>query len=294
MARGQGSRLPHLLTIGLIATACTAVPAPATSTEAPATTTTTPPLVTTTTVVETTTTQPEPVELPEIDAVIKIPEGEGPFPAVVLAHGGGWVTGDPGLMTTLQNFLTDEGYVTVNTRYALADNGPGFPTALEDVACAINHARAMPETDGTVVVIGHSAGAHLGAVVALTGSDYAANCPVPGNGTPEKLVGLAGPYDVDRLGLLMIPFFGVSSNVDPDIWLAGNPQRLTDRNPDLMSLIMFGDRDGLVDDSFAIDFHAALVENGVDSTLEVVEGARHMNMRQPDWVGDLIAVWLER
>jgi len=213
---------------------------------------------------------------------------------VVLVHGGGWVTGDPGLMRGLANHLTNAGFITVNTRYKLSNDSPGFPDALEDITCAVNHARALPESDGTVAVIGHSAGAHLSAVVALTGDQYAGGCAVPGSGIPDKLVGLAGPYDVDRLGLLMLPFFGASPNGAPDAWLAGNPQRLTDQNTNLVSLVMYGDQDGIVDDSFAFDFHNALLNSGSDSVLELVEGARHMNVREPAWVGDLIVTWLER
>ena len=51
---------------------------------------------------------------------------------------------------------------------------------------------------------------------------------------------------------------------------------------------------GIVDDSFASEFHQALVNSGSESVIERVEGARHMNVRQPEWVGDLIVVWLER
>jgi acetyl esterase/lipase len=233
-------------------------------------------------------------ELPPIDAEIKVPEGDGPFPVVVLVHGGGWVSGDPGLMRDLAGFLTGAGFITVNTRYKLSNESPGFPDAIEDVACAVSHARALPESNGTVALVGHSAGAHISAVVALTGDRYALACPVPGSGMPDKFVGLAGPYDVDRLGLLMLPFFGAGPNGAPDAWLAANPQRLTDENTDLASLIMYGDQDGIVDDSFAFNFHQALLESGSDSVLELVEGARHMNVRESEWVGDLIVVWLER
>lgn len=225
---------------------------------------------------------------------MKVPNGDGPFPAVVLVHGGGWITGGPSIMRALANHLTEAGFLTVNTPYKLANDSPGFPDAIDDVACAVRYAAAHPDGDGTVAVVGHSAGAHLSAVVALTGERYGDDCPVPGSGVPERLVGLAGPYDADRVGIVMLPFFGVGPNGDPDAWLAGNPQRLTDENTDLESLIMYGTSDGIVDSSFAIDFHGALVDSGSDSLLEPVEGARHMQMRDPEWVGDLIIVWLER
>ena len=57
---------------------------------------------------------------------------------------------------------------------------------------------------------------------------------------------------------------------------------------------MHGDEDGLVDFSFTADFDEALTASGSSSLIEVVEGARHGDMHDPDFVGDLIVVWLER
>lgn len=225
---------------------------------------------------------------------MRVPEGSGPFPAVVLVHGGGWIAGGPSVMSDLARYLTDAGFLTVNTPYKLANDSPGFPEAIEDVACAVRYAAAHPDSDGSVALVGHSAGAHVSAVVALTGDRYTDGCSVPGSGVPQRLIGLAGPYDVDRLGVVMLPFFGTGPSGDPEAWAAGNPQLLTDENTDLSSLIMYGGSDGLVDASFAIDFNEALLQSGSESLLELVEGARHNQMRDPDWVGDLIVVWLER
>jgi acetyl esterase/lipase len=259
------------------------------STTTTTTTTTLPP--TTTTLPRTTTTRPE---LPDIGVEERTPDGEGPFPTVVLVHGGGWIGGDPSIMRSLAIFLTGEGFLTVNTPYKLSNESPGFPQAVDDVACAVRYAAAHPESDGTVALIGHSAGGHISAIVALTGDRYAADCPIPGTGLPDRFVGLAGPYDVTRLGIIMLPFFGAGPTAEPAAWLAGNPQRLTDENTDLVSLIMYGGSDGIVDSQFATDFHRALNDSGSESLLEEVEAALHNNMRDPDWVGDLIAAWLER
>jgi pimeloyl-ACP methyl ester carboxylesterase len=214
---------------------------------------------------------------------------------VVLVHGGGWIVGDPSLMAPLARHLTENGFLTVNAAYQLADfDTPGFPAAVEDVACAVRYAAAHPDSDGTVAVVGHSAGAHIGSLVALTGDDYAGDCAYAGEGLPQRFVGLAGPYDVSRLGLAIVPFFGAGPDAIPDVWAAGNPQLLTDENTGLDSLIMYGELDGIVADSFAFDFHDALESSGSTSLLERVEGARHRDMDDPDFVGDLIVTWLER
>ncbi len=309
MVRGSRRRFSPLLTASLLVVALaacdtagevesatteplvTTVGPTATSTSASTTTTSTT-TTTTTTVPTTTTTVPPP--LPEIDAQVLVPEGAGPFPAVVLVHGGGWVAGDSSIMRPLAEYLTDEGFLTVNTNYMLSGEEPGFPAAVDDVACAVRYAAAHPDSDGTVVVLGHSAGAHLGAVVALNGDDYTGSCPIAGSGIPDRLVGLAGPYDVARLGLLMYPFFGAGPADDPEAWREGNPLNLVDQNPDLDSLLMYGEEDGFVEPSFAFDFADALTGAGSEALVEGVEGAQHNDMYLPRFVGDLIATWLER
>lgn len=230
-----------------------------------------------------------------MNAEVAVPDGSGPFPAVVLVHGGGWVTGRPGLIGPLADYLNENGFLTVNTSYTLAtQERPAFPDAVEDVACAVGYARSHPDSDGSVTVIGHSAGAHIGAIVALTGNDYVGDCPIPGGGVPDRFVGLAAPYDVSRLGLAVAAFFGDGPERLPEAWNAGNPLLLTDENPELEALIMYGELDGIVSTSFAIDFHEALRLSGADSLLELVEGARHNDMHDPDLVGDLIVTWLRR
>ena len=301
MVRGSGRSLSSLLTstaLILIIAACNASdgtvstrPEATTTLTSPPTTTSTSTTTTTTTLPTTTTTVPPP--LPEIDAEVLIPDGGGPFPAVVLVHGGGWIGGSPSIMRPLAEYLTDEGFLTVNTRYALSGQQPGFPAAVEDVACAVRYAAAHTDSDGSVAVLGHSAGAHIAAVVALTGDLYSLTCPIPGTGVPDRLVGLAGPYDITRLGPLMIPFFGVGPTEEPETWVAGNPFRLVAENTDLVSLLMYGDADGFIDDSFTFDFAEALDGAGSEALVEVVEGARHNDMYAPRFVGDLIATWLD-
>jgi len=225
---------------------------------------------------------------------IHVPVGEGPFPAVVLVHGGGWVGGSPELMTDLARFLTDAGFLTVNTGYTLSNGVAGFPVAVDDVACAVRNAADHPDSDGSVTLVGHSAGAHLAALAALDVGVYGQGCAVTEPTIPTRLVGLAGPYDVARLGPLIVPFFGIPPNEDPELWQAGNPLNQVANNPDLSSLIMHGEEDALIDLSFATDFADALTAAGSEAFVEVVEGARHNEMHDPDIVGDLIVAWLER
>jgi acetyl esterase/lipase len=197
-------------------------------------------------------------------------------------------------MTDMARFLTNVGYLTVNTAYTLSNGIAGFPVAVDDVACAVRNAADHPDSDGSVAVIGHSAGAHLAALAALDIGVYGQGCELTEPVIPNRLVGLAGPYEVARLGPLILPFFGVRPNEDPEMWQAGNPLSQVANNPDLSSLIMHGEEDALLDLSYATDFADALKEAGSEALVEVVEGARHTEMHDPEVVGELIVAWLER
>ena len=90
---------------------------------------------------------------------------------------------------------------------------------------------------------------------------------------------------MNQLGLLMLPFFGGGPSVESEAWFAGNPLNLVTENPGLASLLMHGDSDGVVDQIFTLGFEKALVDAGSDVLTEIVEGANHEDLRDPDVVG---------
>src|SRR5215212_2087808 len=71
-----------------------------------------------------------------------IPEGKGPFPAVVIVHGGGWIGGHRQYsVEPLFQPLTDAGFAWFSISYRLATDLMQFGVAVEDVQTAINHVR---------------------------------------------------------------------------------------------------------------------------------------------------------
>lgn len=94
-------------------------------------------------------------------------------PALVIIHGGGWAAGSKSV-DVYQKMMVDyaqKGYVTINVDYRLTGEA-GFPAAIEDVKNAVRwlraHAKELrvdPERIGTY---GHSAGAHLALMLAMT------------------------------------------------------------------------------------------------------------------------------
>jgi acetyl esterase/lipase len=93
-------------------------------------------------------------------------------PVVVMIHGGGWRRGDKALarMAGLKSeFFTGAGYVFVSVNYRLSPE-VRHPTHVQDVARALayvyDHIAEYGGDPEQIIVMGHSAGAHLAALVA--------------------------------------------------------------------------------------------------------------------------------
>lgn len=102
---------------------------------------------------------------PDQVANLHLPAGEGgPWPCVVLLHGGFWRTGwDRTLMTSLAHDLARRGMAAWNVEYRrVGQEGGGWPGTLEDAAAAIDALAHRGEIDARrVATCGHSAGGHL-------------------------------------------------------------------------------------------------------------------------------------
>src|SRR3954470_23647243 len=99
------------------------------------------------------------------------PDGEGPFPAVICIHGGGFRAGDRQSYDGLIKKLAKHGYVAITVTYRLAPKYQ-FPAAIYDVKAAVRWLRANagkyhvdPDRIG---VTGGSAGGHLAQFLGVT------------------------------------------------------------------------------------------------------------------------------
>lgn len=95
---------------------------------------------------------------------LHLPAGDGPWPVVVLIHGGFWKWGwDRTLMTPLARDLAGRGFAAWNIEYRrVGQEGGGWPGTFEDVAAAADAVAGLDGVDATrIVTIGHSAGGHL-------------------------------------------------------------------------------------------------------------------------------------
>ena len=104
---------------------------------------------------------------------------ETPWPVVLFVHGGAWRFGDKAMMGTKPAAFVGHGYLLASANYRLAE--PVTPREqAQDVARAVrwlhDHAREHGGDPDRIFLMGHSAGAHLAALV----------------GTDERLLGESG------------------------------------------------------------------------------------------------------
>ncbi len=97
-----------------------------------------------------------------------LPRGKGPFPVVVMVHGGCWTTSiaDRSLMNWIADDLRNTGVAVWNIDYRGVDRtGGGYPGTFADAAKAADqlsiNAKKYNLDTRRVLAIGHSAGGHL-------------------------------------------------------------------------------------------------------------------------------------
>lgn len=104
-------------------------------------------------------------------ADVYVPDGDGPFPAIIFLHGGGWRFGDRRLAPDLRRFFAESGFVMVSIDYRLSGEAI-FPAAVIDTKTAIRwlrrHAADYNIDPERIGLWGSSAGGHLAAMAALS------------------------------------------------------------------------------------------------------------------------------
>jgi acetyl esterase len=134
---------------------------------------------------------------------LHIPDGTGPFAAVILVHGGAWVAGDRiNSVQPLFQPLSDAGFAWFSISYRLAGDVVRNPigevlqlgTAENDVCRAVafvkQHASEYRVNPNKVALIGESAGGQLASMAALRAAPGRAVQGVVAFYTPSDLASL--------------------------------------------------------------------------------------------------------
>lgn len=158
---------------------------------------------------------------------VYIPARAKAAPVIVMVHGGGWTRGDkasPGVVQNKVRHWLPEGCIVVSVNYRMVPR-VNVREEAEDVAGALAYVQAHAAKWGGdpahVVLMGHSAGGHLVALVTADSALAAAAGVRPWLGT----VGLdAGAYNV--VTIMQAPHLGLydrAFGTDPAFWWKVSP-----------------------------------------------------------------------
>jgi acetyl esterase/lipase len=214
-------------------------------------------------------------------------------PVLIYVHGGGWGRGDKRMAKSLAPPYAERGIVVVSLNYRLAPQNK-YPTFLRDLAAAVrwikdNIGRYGGDPD-RLVLAGHSAGAHLVALLATDPQFLRAQ------GLPLTVFKAVVPVDTASFNFLVEPygwFVGRQKKIredafgtDRDTLIAASPT-LVAANASPRSLPPFhifvsGKRPDAIEQSNA--FAQAIQKSGNEAKVTVIEGLGHARMNQA--IGD--------
>lgn len=179
-----------------------------------------------------------PAEGVELKLDVYQPAGDGPFPAVIVVHGGGWESGDRTMERPLAKRLAAEGFVAVPVSYRLGSAGR-FPHALHDLKAAVRwlraHAREHAIDPEVIGAVGGSAGGHLVALLGATNATAAFEGDGPHrdvSSSVQAVVDLDGLVDFTGPELLAqqkekpsapTRFLGATFAENPHVWREASP-----------------------------------------------------------------------
>ncbi|HJR41538.1 MAG TPA: alpha/beta hydrolase, partial [Gemmatimonadaceae bacterium] len=217
------------------------------------------------------------------------PKSGGPFPLIVLVHGGNWSGGSPSDLHNEMLVLANEGYAAASLGYRLVNNGQNiFPAAVEDVRCAVRwlraHAADYDIDVSRVGAAGLSAGAHLASMLG-TASDVAGldgACPITDQPVDVQAVfAWAGPHDLRVDGPytqeqadIVTEFLGAFPGDAPGTAALASPEvHVTADDPPY--LLVHGTADALVPIAQSREMRDALHAAGVRATIIELPGVGH-------------------
>ena len=234
--------------------------------------------------------------LPSVEADVYLPEKRESSPVVVLVPGGGWQSADRAGLGQLAEVLAASGMAVVNASYRAADAGEVFPVPVHDVLCAasfaVDRVAGAGHRPGPLLLVGHSAGAHLAALAVLAGDELRGGCPYAPV-SAAGFIGLAGPYDISDVPDLAQPLFGATPEDAPDLWRNGNPRTWADRDPPISALLIHGGADPIVPASFTQEFGETLRAAGHDISIELLADADHDDVYQARVIAPIVINWIE-
>lgn len=164
-------------------------------------------------------------------------EGEK-FPAVLLVHGGGWLTGSKENLRPLAQSLAARGYVAVTAAYRLGTEAV-YPAGVNDLKDALlwmkEHATSYKINHDKIAILGTSAGAQLATLVGVTsGSELYQTKPSHFSADVQAIVNIDGivsfTHPDAEEGWMAATWLGGSKAEKYNTWKEASPLEYVDEN----------------------------------------------------------------
>ncbi len=232
-------------------------------------------------------------EHPDNYGILHVPEGEGPYPVVVMVHGGGWLEDhDLGYFEPLAASLAESGVAVWNIEYRRVTGEGGWPATLADaddatesVATVVQQAAGGRLDLGRVHLAGHSAGGHLAAWIA---GRHTLGPGAPGaqpRVRPRSATIMAGVFDLalavrkghdEFVGGLL----GGAPSEQPARYAVGSP--IKHLPVGIPVVAVHGTADSVVDPVQSRSYVRAAQASGDPARLAMLEGAGHADFGDID------------
>jgi acetyl esterase/lipase len=214
-------------------------------------------------------------------------DATGPFPGLVMIHGGEWTSGSRKTFTDLVDDAAARGYVAISIDYRLV--GTLFPGQVEDVKCAIRwlraHAADYKLDKSKIGLVGISAGAHLGMIAAYSdATQFQGTGGSAGESSAvQAVVNWSGPTDLASLYTAlpalkqgaMATMLGGTPTTAAAAYAAASPLTYVNAG-DPPTWSTHGKVDTLVPSTQATALETAAKAAGVVHSLALVEGQGHV------------------
>ncbi len=240
----------------------------------------------------------------------KTPDGNGPFPAVIIVHGGGFSRGNKRTyVTPLFDLLSNAGFAWFTINYRMAPDYQ-FPAAVEDVESAVRWVRtngAKYRVDAKrIALAGESAGGYLVAYAGGSSKGDARVAAVVDFYGPNDLVlqteaRRAEPPDPAKAGPGLLEFMGFKTWRDAGVvekLRAASPTTVVSKNMPPF-LFIHGNADEQVPYEQSPKMCELMRKAGVKCEVITVEGGRHgmlsweKNPAMAHWKQEMVA-WLKQ
>ena len=219
-----------------------------------------------------------------LDLYEPIDAGTQPRPAIILIHGGGWISFDKSTMQRMGEFLARSGFVAFAVDYRLFQ-GPSvnrWPAQLDDVQRAVRWIRANAGKYGVnpdqIGAFGHSAGAQLASLLGMEDTrDNSDPALAKYSSRVQAVVDVSGPTDFttehDPESIIFLTsFLGADFAKHPEIWRDASPAFHVGKD-DAPFLVVHGTKDENVPMAQAQELYDKLKSAGVPVSLVKVDDA---------------------